>query len=432
MDVTAIWARVRSFTVKNQNAILPILMSSAVLAIAGLVAASGTVVTSGGNDQRHFHLPAVIQIVTTFPDVDFASLPTATGPLYHLAVAVISGPLSFGEAGMQVVGAVFGALLAGLAIWHSRAITSGYLRMLAVAPLLLSGYFWQSTVWMLTDDAALLFAMAAVLGLLEGKLTVRREIAIGLLIACAVATRQTFVWLLVPACLEPLQGASASRFASTARLVGPGVVVLTGLVVVWGGLTPPSARAYNASGLSAVGVSFVFAVAVTFAVPILAAVDARDVLRDRGWASFGVGLVLALPAMVWASAPTAYPDSARRGGVLWSLAAQAPVIAGHSALLAVFAFIGGFTSSLLYFVIQGHAARVLSSSVLGLAAVTVGGAQLFPRYAELPLAMIAVLVIVILARRDLIQRKWPLLVLAIYQATIATAIVGIPIARALS
>lgn len=418
----------------NRVPLMPIVAATIVLACAGMAAACGVVVTSAGIDQRHYHLPTVIQIRDDFPAVDLANLPTATGPLYHLVVAAISGPLRFGESGTQFVGALFAAALAALAAWHVRSIQGWRLRTLTLAPLLLSAYFWQAALWMLTDVAALLFAMAALV--MSNKAPTKlRQLAIGLTIAAAIATRQTYVWLLVPACAAFVVGARRSgSFSVTAllRLTAPGMLTLAVMAWMWGGLTPPSARHYNAARLSMTAIPFVFAVAALFVVPILLAVAERGLPQRHAASATIVGTLAALPAVVWTSTATEYPDSSRRGGVLWSAVARLPDVSDRSVVLIVLAFIGGFTCMILQYRLPDSLSVVLPSSVVSLAFVTMAGAQLFPKYAELPLAMFAVLALAALARARSIRRTWPLAGIVLCQALVTIGIVVVPVIRALA
>ncbi|MGW4247165.1 hypothetical protein [Nocardia sp. NPDC004722] len=461
-----------------------------VMVLAAIVAATGVVVTAGGNDQRAFHWPSVEQLRHSFPHLDLVGLNTATGPLYHLVVAAISGPLGLGEHGTQVVGALFAGCLAALAVWQARTLPTWYLRGLAVAPLLASAYFWQSALWMLTDDAALLFALAATI-LMIAPATTRRQVAIGVLVAAAIATRQTFVWLLAPAVLScadrmllrqdqeqprrdqaqlrqdparprqdlvrprqdlarpqqdptrpqrdrprPQQDSPPTRQDLTAALrgvvlvAGPGVVVLAGLIALWGGLTPPAMRQFNAANPSWTAIAFTFAVAAIFAVPVLVATARVAVVREHLFAGTVTGLIVAVPALVFRSAATKFPDDSRRGGVLWTVVGKLPDVAGRSPVLAVAAFIGGFACAALFFVLERRTAVIMAAALIALAVVTAPGSQLYQKYAELPIAMLTMLVIVEVARTCELPRSWPLAALAAFQLVATAGIVGVPVLRA--
>ncbi|APA96542.1 hypothetical protein [Nocardia seriolae] len=412
-----------------------------VLALAAVIAATGVVVTAGGNDQRAFHWPSVEQLRTSCPHLDLVGLNTATGPLYHLVVAAISGPLGLGEHGTQVVGALFAGCLAALAVRHARALPSWWSRGLAVAPLLLSAYFWQSALWMLTDDAALVFAMAAMMLMLAvpagpGRNAIGALVAIGVLVAAAIATRQTFVWLLAPAALSVVDPARPlhyprSTLRDAALVLGPGIAVLAGLIALWGGLTPPAMRQFNAANPSWTAIAFTFAVAAIFAVPVLAATAQVAVVRTHLVPELVTGLVVAAPAVVFRSAATKFPDDSRRGGVLWTLVGKLPVLDGRSPVLAVLAFVGGFACAALFFVLERRTALLMAGALVALAVVTAPGSQLYQKYAELPIAMLAVLVIVEIGRTRILPRTWPLAGLAAFQLIATAGIVGVPVVRAL-
>ena len=405
-----------------------------VIVCAAVVAGLGVIATAGGSDQQNFHLPAVLQIREAFPDIDIAGLPTATGPLYHLLVAAISGPLGLSEAGTQVVGALFAAALAALAVWHAESVPTAYLRALAVSPLLLSAFFWQSAIWLLTDDAAILFSMGALI-LLDRGLTIRRQVAIGVLIAAAVATRQTCLWALVPTmamCLYSFRHSWRAIVGALARVSVPALAVLVVLVTLWGGLTPPAMRQFNTASQSWTSISFVFAVAAVFAVPVAVATMCANAVRERAMAAASVGLIVAAPAIVFPSAATSSPDESRRGGVVWSVVANFPDVAGRSPILIALAFIGGFACTMVFCVLERRTAIMLASAILALALATAPGAQLYQRYVELPIAMLAVLAIVALANDRQIQRTLPLLCLAGYQALVTAGIVAVPAIRAVS
>jgi hypothetical protein len=369
-----------------------------------------------------------------FPDVDVVNMHTATGPLYHLLVAGLSGLFAMGTAATQVVGALFSAALAALAVWHTRTVPTLYGRVLAVAPLLLSAYFWQSSLWMMTDDAAILFALAALMALLAGT-TTRHQLAAGLLIAAAIATRQTFVWTLIPACATCLYSLRSQppliRASAIGRVAGPGAVVLAILVMLWGGLTPPAMRGFNAFSYSWVSLSFGFAVAAIFVTPIVASTLTEVDVRGRLPLASAIGVVVALPAIIFPSSATTAPDDSRRGGVVWSAVSKFPEVGERSALLPALAFVGGFACTILYFMLTRQVAILLATSLAAVAVVTSAGSQLYQKYMELPIGMFALIAIVSLYGSGRIHRTWPLLFLAILQAAMSAGIVGLPILRAL-
>ena len=327
--------------------------AAVVIASSAVVAALGILVTAGGRDQQVFHLPSVMYLREKAPNIDIVNMPTATGPLYHLLVAAVSGPLHLGAVGTQIVGSFFAAALAALAVWHTRTVPHAYGRVLAAAPLLLSPYFWESSLWMLTDDAAILFALAALITLMSG-MTTRNQLTTGLLVAGAIATRQNSVWLLAPACatyLYELRFHPVSvRAAAIARVSAPGAITLAVLVSLWKGLTPTWGKG-NAATQSFTSVSFAFAVAAIFAIPILLATLTKPHVRGRIPVAVTVGMAAAMPAVIFTSNATTKPDDSRRGGVIWSAVSVFPDVANRSPLLAALAVVGGFASTIHYFML---------------------------------------------------------------------------------
>ncbi|SDR29294.1 hypothetical protein SAMN04489765_4627 [Tsukamurella pulmonis] len=397
------------------------------------VAVSGVIATAGGDDQRDFHLPTVMLIRESFPHIDFVGLPTATGPLYHLVVAALSGPFGFGAAATQAVGAIFAVALAVLAVAFAQAAPTWTGRALAVAPLLLSAYFWQSALWMLTDDAAMLFAFAALAVSLRFD-GARAQLAVGVLIAAAIATRQNSVWLLLPACAAYAVAGGGPRrpdIAALTRICAPGLGTLAGLTVLWGGIAPPAGRAMNAMHRSPTSLSFVAAVAAVFLVPVVLAVSPLTEVRSWAREASVVGVVAALPAVVFASAATLAPDDARRGGLVWSAVGSLPDVAGRSPVLIVLAFVGGFAATVLVRTVPARAGVVLATALPALAAVLVFGAQLYQKYAELPVAVLTVLLLVPLFAAGRVRRRWPLICLAALQAALTAGLVGLPILQSL-
>ena len=139
----------------------------AVAVLVVLVATAATVAlgvhaTAGWVDQSRYHWPTVATMIDRLPSVDVVDVQTATGPLYHLSLAVPARLLGLSEGGVEVLAAAYGAVLAGLVVGASRGLPAAA-RIGAVGLVLLSPYLWESTLWMQTDAAAMTFAFAALL-----------------------------------------------------------------------------------------------------------------------------------------------------------------------------------------------------------------------------------------------------------------------------
>ena len=312
-------------------------------------------------------------------------------------------------------------------------ISSRLLRFLALAPLLLSPYFWQSAMWMLTDAAALLFALWAFILLLRLRPgDSRSQMFIGLLLAAAVATRQTYVWALLPAvavALFTMRGSpGAPRIKAVARIALPALIVLVVLVAMWRGFLPPGMHELNATRQSWVSVSYCFAVSAIFFVPLFVAIPIRAMPRPV--MAVGLSVVAALPALVFRSAATPRPDDARRGGLIWELVQHTPTVGGRSLLLALLAFVGAYSVCCILANLDKTTAILVGSALVGLAVTMSAGGQLYQKYFELPIAVLTLIAICALAQR-LIIRRWPLVVLAVLQAVLTAGIVIKPLVASL-
>ncbi len=369
-----------------------------------------------------------------FPRIDIVDVDTATGPLYHLIVAAVSGPLRLSESGTQFSASFFAAALAALAVWYAGSVTEPALRVLALAPLLLSPYFWESALWMLTDAAALLFAFAAFAMLLRrGPMDALGSLSAGLLLAAAVATRQTYVWSLAPAVAliwyQHRESVFATRALRVQAVAVPALVVVVGLVSLWHGFLPPRFQAMNAADRSWLSPTYCAAVTAVFFVPISLAVFGR--IRPRVSTTLSMGVGLALPALVWASHATAGSDNSRRGGLIWESIAHTPLIDGRSPLLTVLAFAGGCSICHVLVNLDRTTALFVAAGLIGLAATMTVGQQLYQKYFELPIAALALITLCALAADGAIVRRWPLVGLAVLQALVTAVLVARPVIAAL-
>lgn len=411
-------------------------MTAAIVALA--IAGSATVgklVTSAGRDQRDFHYPDVTKIVRDFPSFDLNGLSTATGPLYHVAVATLAGPLHLNEGGTQFVAGLFSVALAFAVARYTRSLPSFALRVIGILPLLTSVYFWQSALWMLTDNAALLFVFCALAVIIGNRNGASRQILVGILAACAVATRQNSVWILVPIFAlyafaywsdrEPRRLKTFVR--AVARTIAPSVVTLALLLWTWRGLTPPAAAAYNAQSISLVAPSYVAAVAAIFFVPILLCCSERPLSRRSLRLASVSAICAALPAAIFPSMPTS--DSSRRGGLIWSAVDHMPAISSRSVGLIVLSAAGGASLYLVCARLDPALKVIVGTSAVAMSVTGLAAAQLFQKYVELPMAGLSILVIVAIFGSNRWSRKYPLLLLYAAQLAVVIEVVLKPLIK---
>jgi hypothetical protein len=409
--------------------VVPLLAAGAVLAASVAVALSGVIATAGGRDQTWFHLPTIETFSASFPSVDIVNIQTATSPLYHLIVAAIMTVLHLSATGAQIVGSGFAALLAGVVTASVKCVRLGVDRLLIVAPLLLSAYFWQSALWLNTDAAALLFAACALLLLVRADSLLNFGL-VGVFVAAAIGTRQTYAWILVPAALVSylcVQG-NSNRFRSMALSCAPGTFTLVLLVALWHGFTPPLFKELNGISVNGASISYGFAMLAVLGLPVLLATG-RFLSRTTFRTGVVVGLFAALPGVIFASSRTA--GDSRNGGWLWAAVGIGPSFENRSVLLVVLAVVGGIVGTALLAGLDTRIAVVVSSSFLGNLIVFTFGTRLYQRYFELLLLFLLLLVTREIAKRGGFARRSPLVGLLLFQAVLLCGMVVYPISKVL-
>jgi hypothetical protein len=381
----------------------PALIAATVVVVVGAAATAvlfSVRATAGWTDQSGYHWPTIAKMIRELPSIDVVNVKTATGPLYHLSLAVPARVLALPEGAVQLLSAMYGCVLAALVIVAGRGMPLAP-RFAASGLVLLSPYFWESTLWMATDVAAMTFAFAALVVLVRPQLDRRHALLVGLLVAGAVGVRQTFGWLVAVAAIglwlsNPSKSTKA-RLLDIAAGTVPGAVVLAALVIAWKGLVPPSFVPLNATHHSPAGLTYMFALAGCYITPLVLALG-RDVWGRRSdWpTSLAVGIVAAVPGVIFASSEFAGEEKPRSGGWLWVLVARAPAPSDRSILLVGLALLGGVGFTLLAL----HIARTNSprvALVLGVALATSAmfasaGSQMYQKYYEIPLVVIVFLV----------------------------------------
>jgi hypothetical protein len=312
-----------------------------------------------------------------------------------------------------------------------NGVRLGVDRLLIVAPLLLSAYFWQSALWLNTDDAALLFVACALLLLIRAD-SLWDFGLVGVFAAAAIATRQTSAWILVTAALVSylcVQG-NSRRFRSMALSCGPGAVTLILLVAVWHGFTPPLFRELNGISGSGASITYGFAMLAVLGLPVLLAAG-RSISRTTFRTGVVVGLLAALPGVIFASSRQQPPNDSRTGGWLWTAVGFGPSFGNRSVVLVVLAVIGGIVGTALLAGLDTRIAIVVSSSFIGNAIVQTVGSRLYQRYFELILLLLLFLVTREIAKQGEFTRRWPLVALLLFQAVLVCGIVVYPISKAL-
>jgi hypothetical protein len=198
--------------------------------------------TFHGSDARVYHLPTIEHFADR---LDFDSYPAAQTPLYHLLFAGWGELVGFEPWRLRLLNVVisYAAVIVLFGLLRRRALTA--FQSFALSLLFaLSPYFFGASFTLLTDNLALLFGLLALDRFDRfGESASPRELGVGLLaMAAAVLTRQSFLWLAPVAAFYLIRTPLPPRLrAAGAGLGALALAPMAGLVVVWGGLVPPTA-----------------------------------------------------------------------------------------------------------------------------------------------------------------------------------------------
>ena len=308
-------------------------------------------------DQRKYHEPTILAFAEQWPSVDLVHYPSATSPGYHLLMALVARYTSHDLVVLQLVSSLlsFGLLLV---VWGYGARHTGAWPALGlVLPLVASSYVIGSGIWLVTDNAGLLFVCLALGGAIMVQPTAMRTARWALYATCAAGIRQIHVWVAAPVILAALLGSPLGRHAprhlcsgSKQSLSWAGVFstlpvlllpfVLIGLLaLLWGGLTPPDFADRHSAGLAPVTFAIVLALVGVFGVFFLPAFCQKwtDILKMDRWLVVAVLLAVAVSLIF----PTSYDQSLGRwGGAIWELVRRMPDVAGRSIVFPPLAALG--------------------------------------------------------------------------------------------
>jgi hypothetical protein len=268
-------------------------------------------------DERLFHLPSIQRFASQLPSPDLSDYPSATTPLYHLAMSLVAAVVGDEVGILRSVNLLISAGALAAAWWvlsqvGSRASAAVFGLAIAASP-----YFIGPSVRLSTDNAALLSVFIAVGLMLPGK---EQPIKAGWAATAAVLTRQLHAWLIGVMLWRAFRDrAQRSRWIAMSALP---VVGLSAFVIMWGALTPPSFARGHSAALNIDTLVFkltVFGMYGFFVFPWLVPVI-RQHARRMGIAVGATLLLLAVIHLPWQDDPN------RWGGAIWQLAARTPTL----------------------------------------------------------------------------------------------------------
>lgn len=296
-------------------------------------------------DQDNYHWLVIREMALTWPRADVVTYDSATTPGYHWLQAGVLR-ITGSRAGVLLANAAIGFALAA-ALWWSLAGVPGVGPWLATAmtlPLVTSPYVLGGSIWLTTDNLALLFVTLVLGGCVLRPFTPGRGLRLGLYQTGAVLVRQIHVW---PIALIGLAGLLASPLARLvpspplgalrarlpegerrwANLVAAiaacalPVAVLGAFVWMWGGLVPRAEndliREFHTQGPNPAAFGLALAVTGVYALFFLGTLwDEVRRLRPSDWRLWAAGLA---GLAVGAAFETSFQPKARAYGWVWSV-----------------------------------------------------------------------------------------------------------------
>jgi hypothetical protein len=265
----------------------------------------------------------------TYPD----PWQTATFPGFHLFIAQIARLFGLHDLGTDTWLRTIPFLLGGVVLWllwrvfHALSQDARYAALLCV-PILWSNYFYQPSLFLVTENAAYLGYAFLLLAYLEFP---RRSLAIGAVGAATVFVRQIYLPVVITPAILLLErprrvDARAIRDASLALL--PAFLLFLLYYVAWGGPVPPAEIGeHGAHALIETG-PLIQAIALTglLAIPY-GFLTARTLVAfsKRRFAAI-VALATCVSVVLWLGLPSTRDEAAGRlGSIIWLLARNTPL-----------------------------------------------------------------------------------------------------------
>ncbi len=435
---------------RSAPCVLAVLFACAVLPVIMF----GSDATSEASDEAAAHLPTVLQFAAQLPTPDLHDYPSATGPGYHLLMAV-PARLGVGVHGLRIIASLAGLALV-LLVWRTAARAAGPAVALALTlPLLFSTYVLSGSAWLTTDVLSVLIGTTMVAIAAWWMPTTRTFLTLAVLFVAALSVRQTNVFLAAPILAAGILGSPLGRSASDAeqwsgdeprswsRLAAaflalvPAALLLLALVNMWGGLMPATFRSMHDKGLSPVAPAYGLALLGTWAAIALLPM-APEVLHTVRRHALAITLVASLAFLGAVVADSTWSvEQGRWGGAYWMIVKAFPAIGGRSIVIVAAAVVGAVLAAVLWIraaeIRRGRQATIVLVSLLALMVVQAGNSQVWQRYFD-PAILVALAWLISLG----INRTRPhsagravlgALLLAGVQATISTLDYWMPVFR---
>lgn len=360
-------------------------------------------------DERLYHLPAIHRFAAGFPRIDLAGSPVASGPLYHLLLALPARAGADGLVALRVMSLAFAAAGAVCVWWCFAALTTSRRAAWFASILVLSPYYLGPSLYLANDTMAF-GCMAITLGVWLRRAGPTRPGTAAVAAAASMITRQIYAWLI------PLCALDAWR----RRVRGPALfwiavpsLALAGLFAAWGGLVPPAFQFHTApSGLLPLLV--VLGTLGPWAAPLVPSF-AEGADRRVALLVMLVAGAAAAGYLAWSPLGDAHP--APWGGGLRTLGRHVPSLYGTSLLYWAAIMLGVLTVALWVSRRATPAQRAMQIALGLWALAQTGNAAMHERYYH-PFLLLALLALT--AERDDRATRTGRIVLALMVAAATT------------
>lgn len=161
------------------------------------VVISGAGGTSEHADAVQYHLPIIERMYSQWPRVDIVRYDSATAPGFHLLMAA-AWKITGEPRAMLALNSLFGVLLIAFVYFAVRRFAGAWAAFALTMPLACSPYILGASIWLTTDNAALLCVASALGCCTIARGGSARLLAGGAAAAGAVAVRQVHLWLAAP------------------------------------------------------------------------------------------------------------------------------------------------------------------------------------------------------------------------------------------
>src|SRR5688572_7600703 len=114
-------------------------------------------------DMRDYHFKVIEQFSRQFPEPDLSDYRSATGPGYHLVLAVVHRFITTDERALRAVGCAFAVALCAIPAFWVAGHLKWWVAVAVCLPAVTSLYVFGSAVWTLPDDCSWLTVLIAII-----------------------------------------------------------------------------------------------------------------------------------------------------------------------------------------------------------------------------------------------------------------------------